>query len=116
MTKELDRHGPRYLTAVSIYDTEPPDLAAVLDLLEPPAWQADAACREHPEIDWFPTACNNIAEAKKVCAGCLVNDECANWAVSCGTDLQGIWGGRSQRERLRLQRLTAQASTPLDAA
>jgi hypothetical protein len=26
----------------------------LLDMLEPLPWHADAACREHPELSWFP--------------------------------------------------------------
>lgn len=65
-------------------------------LLRPPAWHADAACKEHPEISFFP-APGRTAEAqqaRQVCAGCLVRTECFEAA-----DEHGIWGGTSARER-----------------
>jgi hypothetical protein len=43
-----------------------------LDLIEPPAWHADAACAEHPELPWFPKVGQPTGPAKAVCARCLV--------------------------------------------
>jgi hypothetical protein len=64
-----------------------PDGESLFALLERPAWQADAACREHPEIDWFRTMGDNHPAAKRVYAGCLVRNPCQQWrfhtAASC---------------------------------
>lgn len=66
-----------------------------------PDWMADAACREHPEVDFFPTPGKPLAPARRVCAGCLVRDECLAYAL--GTDVDGVWGGTSRMQRLILQ-------------
>jgi len=42
-----------------------------------PAWHADAACLEHPEVNFFPGRGESLAPAKAICAGCL-----------CGTSAQ----------------------------
>jgi WhiB family transcriptional regulator, redox-sensing transcriptional regulator len=76
-------------------------LLHLLGELEP--WQLDAACREHPGVDYFPERGASTKEARAVCAGCLVRAECLDYALRIGTK-HGIWGGMSERERRRLRR------------
>lgn len=45
---------------------------------------------------------NQIREAKSVCAGCIVKDECLEFALTEGIQ-HGVWGGKSERERRRLR-------------
>lgn len=45
---------------------------------------------------------NELREAKSVCAGCIVKDECLEFALKEGIQ-HGIWGGKSERERRRLR-------------
>jgi WhiB family redox-sensing transcriptional regulator len=70
------------------------------NLLRRPAWTADAACKEHPYVEFFPRRGASTKEAKAVCAGCLVREDCLAFAYSSG-DHVGIWGGLSERERRR---------------
>ena len=56
-----------------------------------PDWQKDAACREHPEVNFFPERGESTAPAKAVCSTCLVADECAAYALENGIK-DGIWG------------------------
>ena len=72
----------------------------VLALVRPP-WHADAACREHPELTWFPERGQPTEPAKTVCAGCLVATECRSAGID-GREL-GIWGGLSERNRRQLR-------------
>ena len=72
-----------------------------------PAWQADAACREHPEVSWFTARGQDARPAKRVCAGCLVRSECLAFALDQGPTLRGVWGGMSERERRQLRRTAA---------
>lgn len=74
---------------------EPFDVAA---LLARPAWHADAACREHPELSWFAERGQSGTAAKQVCEGCLVRDECRAYALADST-LSGVWGAMSEPER-----------------
>jgi WhiB family redox-sensing transcriptional regulator len=69
-----------------------------LDLAEPPAWFADASCREHPELSWFVEKGPGAIAAKAVCSGCLVRSECQNHARQ-DNRLEGIWGGLTSKER-----------------
>jgi WhiB family redox-sensing transcriptional regulator len=75
------------------------DVGALLELLTSrPAWHADAACKEHAEVSWFPARGETGEAAKAICASCLVAEECRAWAA--GQDrLVGIWGGLSGHER-----------------
>ena len=68
-----------------------------------PEWHADAACREHPEINFFPERGESTVRAKAVCRSCLVAGECRNWAMAQGPTLAGIWAGTTDRERRRLR-------------
>ncbi len=75
------------------------EAVSLLDLLTArPAWHADAACREHPDLSWHPELGESAGPAKAVCSGCLVRDDCRAYALA-GPELAGIWGGLSDRER-----------------
>lgn len=81
-------------------------LMANYDLPDPftrPAWHADAACREHPELSWFPGMGVPTAPAKAVCHTCPVQAECLADALEHNLTT-GVWGGTSDRERRRLRR------------
>lgn len=101
VTEFVVRRGK--VLALGLGKSDPHEL---LELLERPAWQADAACREHPEVTWFPKRGESSAPAKAVCERCLVRSECLAYGieheVSGGAD--GVWGGLSPRERLSLRR------------
>jgi WhiB family redox-sensing transcriptional regulator len=79
------------------------DLPTLDELLDRPAWHADAACKEHPRTTWFPERGKDARRAIEVCGRCLVLDECRTWALGQPDDPAGIWGGLSGRERRRLR-------------
>jgi WhiB family redox-sensing transcriptional regulator len=68
--------------------------------LHRPDWQRDAACHEHPEIDFVPEheGTAEAARAIEVCRSCLVRLECLGEAMRDG-NLVGIWGGRTTAQR-----------------
>lgn len=74
-------------------------LVALLDRHRP-AWQADAACLEHPDVTFFPERGESLAPARAVCAGCLVSGECAAYAVAIGASA-GVWAGVAVASRRR---------------
>jgi WhiB family redox-sensing transcriptional regulator len=67
-----------------------------------PAWQRDAACVEHPEVNFFVDRGESSRPAKAVCAGCLVRDECFEYAVQLRIK-EGVWGGLNEPERRRVR-------------
>ena len=75
------------------------DLEDLLALAKPPAWHADAACKEHPEVTWFPGRGEHPGPAIAICRGCLVVGECLRWAIEAGPRLHGIWGGMTETQR-----------------
>lgn len=64
-----------------------------------------AACRGlDPELFYPHRGENRIAvEAKAICAGCSVQDECLEWALG-NRETIGIWGGTSDLERRVVRR------------
>jgi len=70
------------------------------DLLERPAWQAQAACRGMDADLFFPGVGDDQTLAKSLCAGCLVREACLAFGLREG---EGIWGGQNGRDRRRLR-------------
>ena len=60
-------------------------------------WMADALCREHPDLEWFPRRSEGLDETREVCAACLVRAECYTYATT--HDVQGIWAATGARAR-----------------
>ena len=56
------------------------------------AWHAQAACRDHPELDWFAAADQDATEA--VCATCPAAGPCGDAGRREG---YGVWGGQAHR-------------------
>jgi len=68
-----------------------------------PAWQRRANCMGvDPEL-FFPERGASTKEAKEVCRGCVVREDCLEYAIANGEKF-GIWGGLSERERRRIRR------------
>lgn len=66
-------------------------------------WVTKARCPEtDPEVFFPDERGGSTKDAKKVCQGCPVKDPCLQWALD-NKQRFGVWGGLSERERLRLQ-------------
>jgi excisionase family DNA binding protein len=57
------------------------DAPTVADLVDRPAFMADALCREHPEVDFFPERGVTLEPARRICARCLVRVDCLDYAM-----------------------------------
>lgn len=66
-------------------------------------WQERALCAETDPEAFFPEKGGSTREAKRICMGCEVRDECLEYALA-HDERFGIWGGLSERERRRLKR------------
>lgn len=73
------------------------------ELLERPAWHARAACRGMGTEIFFPTDQVTLVRANRVCEGCPVRAECAEFALA-HPSLKGIWAGMSERGRARTRK------------
>jgi WhiB family transcriptional regulator, redox-sensing transcriptional regulator len=83
-------------------------------------WRVIAACPfVDPEL-FFPISTagkclEQVAEAKQVCARCLVQAECLTFAQQTG-QAHGIWGGLTEEERIQAVRSRHRGTPPLPAA
>ncbi|GAA4837890.1 WhiB family transcriptional regulator [Luteimicrobium xylanilyticum] len=67
------------------------------------SWQERALCAQTDPEAFFPEKGGSTREAKKVCSGCEVRQECLEYALA-HDERFGIWGGLSERERRKLKR------------
>jgi WhiB family transcriptional regulator, redox-sensing transcriptional regulator len=72
------------------------------------SWQDDANCLGVDPDLFFPERGASTKEAKEVCRGCVVREECLEYALE-NSEKFGIWGGMSERERRRIRRARAVA-------
>ena len=80
------------------------------------SWQARANCMGVDPDLFFPERGASTREAKEVCRGCVVREDCLEYALANGEKF-GIWGGLSERERRRLRRQrTLQRRVPANAS
>ncbi|MEX1217306.1 MAG: WhiB family transcriptional regulator [Acidimicrobiales bacterium] len=75
---------------------------------EDKSWQDMANCLGVEPDLFFPERGASTREAKEVCKGCVVRDDCLEYALANGEKF-GIWGGMSERERRRIRRQRALA-------
>jgi WhiB family transcriptional regulator, redox-sensing transcriptional regulator len=86
-----------------------PQLSLVPDRVDTDAdavddqWQEKALCAQTDPEAFFPEKGGSTREAKRICLGCEVKDECLDYALA-HDERFGIWGGLSERERRRLKR------------
>ncbi len=69
-------------------------------------WWDEANCLGVDPDLFFPERGASTREAKAVCRGCVVSDECLEYALQ-NSEKFGIWGGMSERERRRVRRQRA---------
>jgi WhiB family transcriptional regulator, redox-sensing transcriptional regulator len=73
---------------------------------EVPDWKSQANCMGVDPDLFFPERGMSTREAKEVCRGCVVREDCLEYALANGEKF-GIWGGLSERERRRIRRARA---------
>ena len=71
-----------------------------------PDWKSKANCMGVDPDLFFPERGMSTREAKEVCRGCVVREDCLEYALANGEKF-GIWGGLSERERRRIRRAGA---------
>jgi WhiB family redox-sensing transcriptional regulator len=82
------------------------DVLMMLEGEEDRSWQTQANCMGVDPDLFFPERGASTREAKEVCRGCVVREDCLEFALANGEKF-GIWGGMSERERRRLRRARA---------
>ena len=71
-------------------------------------WRELAACRDSEPTLFFPIgttgpAVEQIEEAKGICDGCQVTEDCLQYALNTNQEA-GVWGGYAEDERRRLRK------------
>jgi WhiB family redox-sensing transcriptional regulator len=89
------RHLSLVPDAVEVFEPAP--------FIDDGQWQDRALCAETDPEAFFPEKGGSTREAKKICLGCEVRNECLEYALA-HDERFGIWGGLSERERRRLKR------------
>lgn len=66
-------------------------------------WAGKAACRGLDPAIFHPLTDEDAEEAKAICAVCPVQEACLEHAIA-HREKNGVWGGATERERLRIIR------------
>lgn len=76
----------------------------VVPAYQPVRWQDSGECNEYDPELFFDD--EKIEEAKAVCAGCLVREECLDYAIKMERTQPpfGVWGGLAVYERALMER------------
>lgn len=71
------------------------------DLYRQPEWQDRAACRGMDIDIFFPAKGKGLKQARGICAGCSVRQECLDEAIYVmqSDDSDGFRGGKTYRQR-----------------
>jgi excisionase family DNA binding protein len=69
----------------------------------PQTWRNESLCRKYPTSWWFAGGHSETAQAKAICADCVVRAPCLEFALS-RPDLLGIWAATTSTERTVLRR------------
>ena len=75
---------------------------------EPGSWRRQGNCLGVNADLFFPERGEPTAPAKKVCFGCVVREDCLEYALEAG-EKWGVWGGLSERERRRIRQQRARS-------
>lgn len=80
-----------------------------------PDWRDQGACNGHPNPDlWFPepgtVGAISAREAKRICAGCVVQQECLHYAMTVKPEPTGVWGGTTPKDRRNMRRQRRKAA------
>jgi WhiB family transcriptional regulator, redox-sensing transcriptional regulator len=78
-------------------------------------WRSTGACLGADPDLFFPISATGlaqkqIAQAKTICAGCRVRQECLDFAMA-HDQVYGIWGGTTPEDRQRDRRRKRRAAT-----
>lgn len=67
-------------------------------------WADHGECKKHDPKIWFPddmvgsSGRKFVVQAKSICSGCAVINQCLNYAIA-NQETYGIWGGQTPKER-----------------
>lgn len=68
------------------------------------SWHLKASCLGVDPDLFFSEVDNSTTEAKSVCGGCVVREQCLEYALATN-EQWGVWGGLSRKERRTLTKI-----------
>lgn len=66
-------------------------------------WAERAACKGLDPAIFYPPTDEEAGPAKAICGQCQVRMDCLEYAID-HREKNGVWGGETERERLRIVR------------
>lgn len=78
-------------------------------LITLPQFAPEGLCGQTDPDSFFPEKGGSAREAKQVCLACPVRVQCLEWALD-NAEHFGVWGGLTEKERLRIRRRRADAA------
>lgn len=103
----MSESGKQWLPAHDLGGGQEDDYAAASLaslLLRQPDWYSRAACRGHDLEAFVPDRHQPVKEARAICSGCPVREECLRFAMDAPAWLCGVWGGTTPRDRHSMRR------------
>lgn len=71
-------------------------------------WREQGLCRQYDPDTFFGKTTPDVHEAKRICRGCPVREQCTQFALD-NDERFGVWGGLSQKELRALRSRRKQA-------
>ena len=72
------------------------------DFVDASEWMQNANCKDEDPNMFLSSKPEVIATVKKICARCVVKEECLTYALKNAIE-DGVWGGLSEKERRALR-------------
>ncbi|ASF13062.1 WhiB family transcriptional regulator [Nocardia brasiliensis] len=69
-------------------------------------WAGSGSCAQSDPEEFFPEAGETSLLAVRICSRCEVRESCLEYALE-HSEVLGIWGGLTRRQRIKLSRLRA---------
>ena len=79
------------------------EIVELMSGMEDRGWQARANCMGVDPDLFFPERGASTREAKEVCRGCVVREDCLEFALATNQE-SGVWGGTTEDERRKLRK------------
>jgi len=82
------------------------DDTAQFDVLQVPVlnerpWAVFAACKEAPDVSFFPQTKDEERAALAICSICPVMEDCLDHAIET-KERYGVWGGLNEKDRRKV--------------
>jgi WhiB family redox-sensing transcriptional regulator len=88
-------------------------IAGALEAPSSADWMLAARCRDMDPVLFFPEDGRGVEAARLICAQCPVRRDCLDYALRHRV-AHGVWGGASERARVRMLRARRQRTTAME--